>query len=178
MNSSREIVNMALNRKASNAASIPKGWRHDASGQWWKPGRFVAYKGVPYQIVDDSDPDRMKLSPVSGGSIISARDTELDAIVKNENALVIRNTQGDALSSATYAIGKAMNYLRDSVQSLNSYFQYSLGEGASEKDIATDKHLRTEVKQVRSQLIAEISSITALEKTVSKLRGIADGAGF
>ena len=86
MNSSREIVNMALNRKANNAASIPKGWRHDASGQWWKPGRFVAYKGVPYQIVDDSDPDGMKLKPVSGGSIISARDTELDAIVKNATA--------------------------------------------------------------------------------------------
>lgn len=177
--STREIVQKALNRKATNADVAPT---YIGNGVY-KVGDIVNYNGSAWEVVSKS-----QLGIGNGQAKIAygLKSTKTGVIVKGvpehnispKNTLVIKNTQGDALSSATYAIGKAMNYLRDSVQSLNTYFQYSLREGASEKDVATDKQLRTEVKRVRSQLIAEISSITALEKTVSKLRGIADGAGF
>lgn len=178
-NSTREIVQKALNRKATNADAVPT---YIGNGVY-KVGDIVNYNGSAWEVVSKS-----QLGVGNGLAKIAygLKSTKTGVIVKGvpehnispKNTLVVKNTQGDALSSATYAIGKAMNYLRDSVQSLNAYFQYSLREGASEKDIATDKQLRTEVKRVRSQLIAEISSITALEKTVSKLQGIADGAGF
>lgn len=179
VNSTREIVQKALNRKATNADAAPT---YIGNGVY-KVGDIVNYNGSAWKVVSKS-----QLGIGNGQAKIAygLKSTKTGVIVKGvpehnispKNTLVVKNTQGDALSSATYAIGKAMNYLRDSVQSLNAYFQYSLREGASEKDVATDKQLRTEVKRVRSQLIAEISSITALEKTVSKLQGIADGAGF
>ena len=179
VNSTREIVQKALNRKATNADAAPT---YIGNGVY-KVGDIVNYNGSAWEVVSKS-----QLGIGNGQAKIAygLKSTKTGVIVKGvpehnispKNTLVVKNTQGDALSSATYAIGKAMNYLRDSVQSLNAYFQYSLREDASEKDIATDKQLRTEVKRVRSQLIAEISSITALEKAVSKLRGIADGAGF
>ena len=168
-----------MSRKATNADAAPT---YIGNGVY-KVGDIVNYNGSAWEVVSKS-----QLGIGNGQAKIAygLKSTKTGVIVKGvpehnispKNTLVVKNTQGDALSSATYAIGKAMNYLRDSVQSLNAYFQYSLREGASEKDVATDKQLRTEVKRVRSQLIAEISSITALEKTVSKLQGIADGAGF
>ena len=179
VNSTREIVQKALNRKATNAGAVPS---YVGNGVY-DVGDIVNYNGSAWEVVSKS-----QLGVGNGQAKVAygLKSVKTGVIVKGvpehnispKNTLVAKNTQGDALSDAAYSMREALKSLNESAKSLAFYFQYRLSDGASQKDIATDAKLRAEVKKVQSQLSAVVSSITALEKSVSKLRDTADASGF
>lgn len=119
VNSSNPIVQCALN------ASVPSGFHFDPSDGWWRKGRYVAYKGKAYVIVDDNDPDGLVLKPVSGGSTVKVSDVEVTAIARNAsisgrhvvgNSGFAKNAEPeveDAVRKALHdSLGQVLRYLR------------------------------------------------------------------
>ena len=179
VNSTREIVQKALNRKATNAGAAPT---YIGNGVY-KVGDIVNYNGSAWEVVSKS---QLGIGNGQAKVAYGLKSIKTGVVVKGvpehnispKNSLVAKNTQGDALSDAASSMREAIKELNSSTQSLNLYFQYKLSDGASQKDVATDAKLRAEVKKAQSQLSSAINGITALEKTVAKLRDTADASGF